>query len=107
MFSKVLGASWYLLSIERQEECWRKACEEAKLRFCHFWYFDCRSVRDSSRASWLQSSNVSSMCDPTGGSFQFGIYADALTYGVTSSRFFNKYFYCLWWGLRNLRYLPD
>ncbi|RZC91107.1 hypothetical protein C5167_028939 [Papaver somniferum] len=33
----------------------------------------------------------------------FGIYADALNYGITtSSPFFEKYFYCLWWGLKNL-----
>lgn len=105
MLIKVLGASWYLLSIERQEECWRKACAETKIPSCHFWYLDCRSIGDSGRASWLRSSNVSSVCNPDTGFFQFGIYADALTYGVTNSRFFNKYFYCLWWGLRNLRCL--
>ncbi|KAI9075089.1 hypothetical protein K1719_042937 [Acacia pycnantha] len=43
-----LGAIWYLLSIERQEACWR------------------------------------------------------MTSQVTSSPVLNKYFYCLWWGLRNL-----
>ncbi|XP_031381145.1 protein CNGC15b-like [Punica granatum] len=100
--SHVLGASWYLLSVERQEECWKKVCDEAKLPFCHYWYLDCSSTGDSSRASWVQSSNISGVCNPDGGSFQFGIYADALTHGVTDSRFFNKYFYCLWWGLRNL-----
>ncbi|RDX57868.1 Protein CNGC15c, partial [Mucuna pruriens] len=36
------------------------------------------------------------------GLWQFGIYADAVTSQVTSSAFFNKYFFCLWWGLRNL-----
>ncbi|KAK4750078.1 hypothetical protein SAY87_027527 [Trapa incisa] len=100
--SHVLGASWYLLSIERQEECWRKACSKANLTFCHSRNFDCRSMEDSSRASWLQPSEVSVVCDPNEGSFTFGIYADSVTYSVTSSRFFNKYFYCLWWGLRNL-----
>lgn len=25
-----------------------------------------------------------------------------MTSGTTASRFFNKYYFCLWWGLRNL-----
>ncbi|KAF3965901.1 hypothetical protein CMV_009952 [Castanea mollissima] len=32
----------------------------------------------------------------------FGIYGEAVTSGTTASRFFNKYYFCLWWGLRNL-----
>ncbi|KAG1353924.1 putative Cyclic nucleotide-gated ion channel [Cocos nucifera] len=32
----------------------------------------------------------------------FGIYADAVTFNVTSSPFLQKYFYCFWWGLKNL-----
>ncbi|KAL0417709.1 UNVERIFIED_CONTAM: protein CNGC15c [Sesamum radiatum] len=29
-------------------------------------------------------------------------YGDAVTADVTTAKFFNKYFYCLWWGLKNL-----
>ncbi|XP_072986887.1 protein CNGC15c isoform X2 [Typha latifolia] len=54
--SHVLGAVWYLLSVDRQESCWR----------------------------------------------EFGIYAEALNFNVTSSPFIQKYFYCFWWGLKNL-----
>ncbi|KAK9289883.1 hypothetical protein L1049_008044 [Liquidambar formosana] len=100
--SHVLGACWYLLSIERQEECWRRVCI-LEHRYCNYGVFHCpSSVADSRRAAWLKSSNISSLCDPNGNLIQFGIYADALTFGVTSSKFFNKYFYCLWWGLRTL-----
>ncbi|KAL3715227.1 hypothetical protein ACJRO7_007030 [Eucalyptus globulus] len=99
--SHVLGSSWYLLSIERQEECWRKLCNQEEPH-CRFAYFDCRSVGNPSRAAWFGSSNISGLCDPNDNFFEFGIYADALTFGVTNSGFFNKYFYCLWWGLKNL-----
>ncbi|KAA8544072.1 hypothetical protein F0562_021751 [Nyssa sinensis] len=102
--SHVLGACWYLLSIERQEACWRHACSLEKTS-CQYSFFDCHGVvevEDSNRTIWFRSSNVTYLCDPNNSSYPFGIYGDALTYNVTSSKFFNKYFYCLWWGLKNL-----
>jgi len=36
--------------------------------------------------------------------FDFGIFLDALQSGVVESRDFpQKFFYCFWWGLKNLR----
>ncbi|MBA0551433.1 hypothetical protein Golob_022317 [Gossypium lobatum] len=99
--SHVLGATWYLLSLERQEECWRKVCSLPTLD-CRYEYFDCRSVGDPARASWFNASNISSLCDPISNFYQFGIYANALRIGITSEGFFEKYFYCLWWGLKTL-----
>ncbi|PKI51958.1 hypothetical protein CRG98_027610 [Punica granatum] len=99
--SHVLGACWYLLSIERQEACWRSVCDHYKPT-CEYSFFDCQSLDNPRRAAWLQLSNVSSLCSPTNKYYQFGIYGDALNQDVTSSSFFHKYFYCLWWGLKNL-----
>ncbi|CAI8602613.1 unnamed protein product [Vicia faba] len=99
--SHVLGSTWYLLSIERQDECWKKACT-LEFSHCRYHYLDCRSLGDPNRNSWLRSSNVSGLCDDNSAFFQFGIFADALTLEITSSKFLNKYYYCLWWGLRNL-----
>uniref|UniRef100_UPI003F7783BC Protein CNGC15b n=1 Tax=Medicago truncatula TaxID=3880 RepID=UPI003F7783BC len=99
--SHVLGACWYLLSIERQEACWKSVCklEESS---CQFDFFDCNMVKDSLRVSWFVTSNVTNLCSPNSLFYQFGIYGDAVTSKVTTSAFFNKYFFCLWWGLRNL-----
>ncbi|KAJ6408743.1 hypothetical protein OIU84_008442 [Salix udensis] len=44
--SHVLGACWYLLSIERQEACWRSVCNLETLS-CEYGFFDCRRVHDS------------------------------------------------------------
>ncbi|GAA0153596.1 ligand-gated ion channel [Lithospermum erythrorhizon] len=99
--SHVLGACWYLLSIERQEACWRDVCSLEKLS-CHYIFFDCRRIGDSNRNVWYQASNITSLCDPNRSSYPFGIYSDAVTSSVTSVKFFSKYFYCLWWGLKNL-----
>ncbi|CAL5424202.1 unnamed protein product [Camellia sinensis] len=99
--SHVLGASWYLLSIERQEACWISACKLEK-GSCQSAFFDCRRVNDPDRNTWFQSTNITNVCDPNSSSYPFGIYSDAIKSNVTSSMFFNNYFYCLWWGLNNL-----
>ncbi|KAL8193234.1 hypothetical protein R6Q57_026815 [Mikania cordata] len=99
--SHVLGACWYVLSIERQEACWRSVCL-IEDKTCKDKFFDCERFDDSNRQTWFQSSNVSEKCSPTSGFYQFGIYGEAVTSEVTSALFFNKYFYCLWFGLKNL-----
>ncbi|KAH0660935.1 hypothetical protein KY289_029683 [Solanum tuberosum] len=99
--SHVLGACWYLLSIERQEACWMYVCHLEKPS-CDYGYFDCQSINDPQRKSWFNSSNITRQCDPNKSDYPFGIYGDAVTVSVTSALFFNKYFYCLWWGLKNL-----
>ncbi|CAM8961322.1 unnamed protein product [Rhodiola kirilowii] len=100
--SHVLGASWYLLSIEREEACWREVCrQENSTLLCRDDYFDCHT-RSSKRDFWFNSSNITRLCQPTSTFYRFGIYGEASSSGVTSSMFFNKYFYCLWWGLKNL-----
>ncbi|CAJ2656709.1 unnamed protein product [Trifolium pratense] len=99
--SHVLGSTWYLLSIERQDECWKKACT-LEYPHCRYHYLDCQSISDPNRNAWLRSSNLSGLCDQNSDFFQFGIFADALTLEITGSKFLNKYYYCLWWGLRNL-----
>ncbi|TYJ33549.1 hypothetical protein E1A91_A05G110400v1 [Gossypium mustelinum] len=99
--SHVLGACWYLLAIERQEACWRTACD-VEDPWCQYKFFDCHRVKDPGRDTWFKFSNITNLCSPSSSFYLFGIYGDALTFDVTTSPFFNKYFYCLWWGLRNL-----
>ncbi|KAL3518399.1 hypothetical protein ACH5RR_020988 [Cinchona calisaya] len=99
--SHVLGACWYLLSVERQEACWINTCSHENLS-CQEVYFDCRRLNDPNRTAWFRVSNITTQCDPNNEAYPFGIYGDAVTFRVTSAKFFNKYFYCLWWGLKNL-----
>ncbi|CAI9094939.1 OLC1v1030776C1 [Oldenlandia corymbosa var. corymbosa] len=101
--SHVIGSCWYLLSIERQEQCWKKVCDLHQQPECQYRYFDCGRMYDPDRVRWFLSSNISRLCAPeNGGFFNYGIYADALVYKVASSDFVNKFSYCVWWGLRNL-----
>ncbi|XP_041023900.1 protein CNGC15b-like isoform X1 [Juglans microcarpa x Juglans regia] len=99
--SHVLGSCWYLLSLQRQHECWKKVCS-LQQQDCKEGFFSCRAVNETSRNAWFKTSNISILCGASTDFFQFGIYSDALTVGVTATSFLNKYYYCLWWGLRNL-----
>ncbi|XP_072986886.1 protein CNGC15b isoform X1 [Typha latifolia] len=98
--SHVLGAVWYLLSVDRQESCWREVCR-LDGPSCQYPFFDCSRI-GSNRNRWYKSSNITNLCDPNNNFYQFGIYAEALNFNVTSSPFIQKYFYCFWWGLKNL-----
>ncbi|KAL5716964.1 Protein CNGC15c [Ranunculus cassubicifolius] len=99
--SHVLGSCWYLLSVERQEACWGQVCS-VESPSCRPEFFDCKRTDAPARMEWFNSSNITNLCNPLSGYFEYGIYADALTFDVTFSVFLNKYFYCLWWGLKNL-----
>ncbi|KAJ7947828.1 Cyclic nucleotide-gated channel [Quillaja saponaria] len=99
--SHVLGACWYLLSVERQEACWKSVCNLEKAS-CEYGFFDCHSTEVPRRISWFKTSNMTNLCTPGVSFYEFGIHGDAVTSEVTASPFFNKYLYCLWWGLKNL-----
>ncbi|MBA0784498.1 hypothetical protein Gotri_006809 [Gossypium trilobum] len=107
--SHVLGASWYVLSIQRQYECWRIECSKemnsTHSPSCNPYFLDCNTVGKSARNAWLKKTNVIINCDALNDDdkdFQFGMFSDAFTNNVASSDFPDKYFYCLWWGLKNL-----
>lgn len=102
--SHVLGASWYLLSMERHATCLKSTCDqEFSPVKCHLRYLDCDMLDDGQRVTWGNSTSVFSNCDPNGNIvFQYGIFEKALTENVVSSDFLEKYLYCLWWGLQQL-----
>ncbi|KAH0670007.1 hypothetical protein KY289_024500 [Solanum tuberosum] len=100
--SNVIGAFWYLFSVERQDTCWRNACVKITGCSLHHLYCDKSSIEN---ASLLNSScplmKQEDIRDPN--DFDFGIALDALQFRIVEKRkFCTKLFYCFWWGLRNL-----
>ncbi|KAG4138587.1 hypothetical protein ERO13_D07G143200v2 [Gossypium hirsutum] len=101
--SHVVGAFWYLFSIEREDSCWRNAIgegEESAL-YCdkHI------TTINTTLVNLLNSScpfiNPDDIKDSK--AFNFGIFIDALDSRVVETCDFpKKFFYCFWWGLRNL-----
>ncbi|KAL3369079.1 hypothetical protein AABB24_009736 [Solanum stoloniferum] len=100
--SNVTGAFWYLFSIERQDACWRSACN--KIPNCLSDYLHCGGKMNgntfllNSSCPLLQQEDIKDQND-----FDFGIALDALQFQVVEKRKFRtKLLYCFWWGLRNL-----
>ncbi|GER52087.1 cyclic nucleotide-gated channel [Striga asiatica] len=102
--SHVLGAAWYVLSVDRYLSCWKSMCrKEERPMKCLLEYLDCDMAESRQVDIWMNGTNVFQSCDPTGDiTFKFGIFENAVTKQVVSSTFVRKYFYCLWWGLQNL-----
>lgn len=106
---QVLGAVWYGSAVGRQFSCWKAECAKenaAGILRCLSSYLDCNSMGQAERQYWSNVTHVLTNCDAKNEdiSFKFGMFADAFTNDVASSRFIEKFLYCLWWGLRNLRY---
>ncbi|KAI8570150.1 hypothetical protein RHMOL_Rhmol01G0010900 [Rhododendron molle] len=100
--SHVLGAAWYLLSLDRYTSCWKSICRnETGVNGCVPNFLDCDNDR---RGTWAIATAVFNSCDPANSTttFDYGIFENAVTKNVVSSSFLEKYFYCLWWGLQNL-----
>lgn len=101
--SHVVGANWYLLSVESQVRCWRRVMNNASI--FHDSFLGC-GLRNATVFSLLN--NTCSSVDPDEikdtKTFNFGIFYDALQSLVVDSTtdFPQKFFYCFWWGLRNL-----
>ncbi|GMI71461.1 CYCLIC NUCLEOTIDE-GATED CHANNEL 16, cyclic nucleotide-gated channel 16 [Hibiscus trionum] len=107
--SHILGASWYVLSIQRQYDCWSIECTKEMNNThspsCNHYFLDCSTLAKPARKAWLKQTNVVINCDGLNDDnkeFEFGMYSDAFTNNVGSSTFRNKFFYCLWWGLKSL-----
>ncbi|XP_057721598.1 cyclic nucleotide-gated ion channel 1-like isoform X1 [Arachis stenosperma] len=100
--SHVVGAFWYLFSIERETTCWQKACTRSNAT-CNKEDMYCNNHQGglSTISTFLNASCPIKETNTT--LFDFGIFLDALQSGVVESRDFpQKFFYCFWWGLKSL-----
>lgn len=107
MSYQVVGALWYLFSVEREYSCWHNQCPGddgcKKVLYCNPMF--------KANSSFIEKLNASCpFIDPdeikNSTVFNFGIFTDALQSGVLETRDFpKKFLYCFWWGLRNLRFV--
>ncbi|KAJ1429497.1 RmlC-like jelly roll fold [Sesbania bispinosa] len=103
--SHVVGAFWYLFSVESEVRCWRRQLKNTA--FSHDFYLSCGRGTPTI-LSILNSSSCCPYIDPDDIEdqtvFNFGIFIEALKSRVVepSTDFPQKFFYCFWWGLRNV-----
>ncbi|XP_010537848.1 PREDICTED: putative cyclic nucleotide-gated ion channel 8 [Tarenaya hassleriana] len=106
--SHITGAFWYMLSVERNDACWRFACKvQPDPRLCIQLLYCGNKLMTVPDPDWIGSvpellkSNCSAKGDDS--QFNYGIYSQAVSSGIVSPMtFFSKFCYCLWWGLQNL-----
>ncbi|KAK4400610.1 Cyclic nucleotide-gated ion channel 18 [Sesamum angolense] len=100
--SHVIGAVWYLMSVERVFSCWKQYCLlETSGVACKPDYLDCSSS-GYEYDRWYKSTQIFKKCSGRSNEFDLGIFANAVSDDVPSAAFIPKYFYCLWYGLKNL-----
>ena len=94
-----MGAFWYLFSIQRETACWKRVyfgnnTGDVKITF------GCAQSLGDYYACSKNTSNSTPL------DFDFGIFREALQSDVLlkSTNFLQKFCYCFWWGLRNLRF---
>ncbi|PKU67966.1 probable cyclic nucleotide-gated ion channel 5 [Dendrobium catenatum] len=103
--SHIVGAFWYLLSVERQDDCWHLACSKYNGCLRDFLYCSDHHLDGFDQWSNVSSAVLKKQCsvDVDNPQFNFGIYTQAVTSGIiTSNKFVSKFCYCLWFGLQNL-----
>ncbi|XP_076957805.1 cyclic nucleotide-gated ion channel 1-like [Bidens hawaiensis] len=102
--SHVLGAFWYLFSIERFASCWQETCRNTStgVSGCLIASFSCDDMEDLA----LKDAYLNKCCpivEMDNPPYDFGMFLPALQSGVVSTTDFpQKFFYCFWWGLQNL-----
>ncbi|KAK8509674.1 hypothetical protein V6N13_093529 [Hibiscus sabdariffa] len=102
--SHVVGAFWYLFSIERQDQCWRDALGNGD-KSALYCLKETIPERNETLVNLLNTTcpltDPDDIKDPN--VFNFGIFIDALDSGVVGTMNFpRKFLFCFWWGLRNL-----
>lgn len=101
-FFQIVGSFWYLLAVERNDACWQKNCTAAIKCKKDFLYCGNQGMEDY--RAWNRSILKSNCSAEDNNQFDYGIYSNALSSGIVSSKkFVSKYCFCLWWGLQNLR----
>lgn len=98
-FLQVIGALWYILAIQREDACWREACNSQD--GCDLAILYCGSTAFGNN-TFLQDAcptDGDAAVDPI-----YGIYLPVLQNVAQSTGFFEKLFYCFWWGLQSLWY---
>ncbi|KAK8543115.1 hypothetical protein V6N13_136349 [Hibiscus sabdariffa] len=107
--SHIVGAFWYWVAVERNDTCWQNACDDIGRANCTKIFLYCGHQHGEGYNKWsdIRDSVLTQSCpadeNNSNPPFDFGIFTQALSSGIVSStKFFSKYCYCLWWGLQNL-----
>ncbi|KAJ9542674.1 hypothetical protein OSB04_029180 [Centaurea solstitialis] len=99
----VVGSCWYLLGLQRLNQCLRVACRNSGIKDC-MKFIDCghgnflKYATDPTRNIWIQDKNSTDCFDENGG-FPYGIYEKAVKL-TTKPSIITRYVYSFFWGFQ-------
>ncbi|KAK4427000.1 putative cyclic nucleotide-gated ion channel 20, chloroplastic [Sesamum alatum] len=101
----VVGSCWYLLGLQRVNQCFRDACHYSNITRC-MEFIDCghgndyrRFENDPTWELWKHNENATACFGKDG--FDFGIYENAVNL-TTHKSLVTKYVYSLFWGFQQI-----
>ncbi|KAI5083177.1 hypothetical protein GOP47_0002920 [Adiantum capillus-veneris] len=111
LVAHVVGSCWYLLGLQRVNQCLRDACTEATSAGCNFRFLDCgdggdvngtmTSINASTWKMWTSNSDAVGCVFANSSTFVYGIYNSAVNVTIEKS-FVPKYIYSLFWGFQQV-----
>ncbi|KAK3140260.1 hypothetical protein QOZ80_5AG0398250 [Eleusine coracana subsp. coracana] len=112
--SHMVGSFWYLLAIERVNDCWIAKCDNLGFHQCKTYMYCGGAIQQAGGTQsgfneWRTMIRQVLMqeCAPvdnSGTGFPYGIYSTAIQSGVVFNKngLLPRILFCLWWGLQNL-----
>ncbi|XP_024990997.1 probable cyclic nucleotide-gated ion channel 20, chloroplastic isoform X2 [Cynara cardunculus var. scolymus] len=100
----VVGSCWYLLGLQRVNQCLRDACRNSGIKHC-MKFIDCghenfgKYAAEPTWNSWIQNENSSACFNEDG--FPYGIYMKAVKL-TTEPSVITRYVYSFFWGFQQI-----
>ncbi|KAG6627752.1 hypothetical protein CIPAW_15G150700 [Carya illinoinensis] len=100
----IVGSCWYLLGLQRVNQCLRDACKNSGVPGC-MKFIDCghgNEFGDDSNGAWTNwSSNENASGCFTSDAFSYGIYGQAVNL-TTERSIITRYTFSLFWGFQQI-----
>ncbi|KAF0902596.1 hypothetical protein E2562_018090 [Oryza meyeriana var. granulata] len=96
----VVGSCWYLLGLQRVNQCLRDACAASNISKASCNEFTDCGINRIKTTEWLSNSNLIGCFDTKNGNFSYGIYQQAVL--LTTEPGLKCYIYSLFWGFQQI-----
>ncbi|KAL3724904.1 hypothetical protein ACJRO7_029988 [Eucalyptus globulus] len=92
----VVGSCWYLLGLQRVDQCLRKACKTNLCDFVHR-----QKIKEFENETWWKNCNTTATaCFTTHDEHKYGIHQNAVK--LTQKGMGRRYLYSLFWGFQQI-----
>ncbi|KAK2664629.1 hypothetical protein Ddye_003203 [Dipteronia dyeriana] len=104
----VIGSCWYLLGLQRVNQCLRNVCHNSPLNHTCMKFIDCgngnafeKFGKDLEWGNWTNNTNATTCFQTKDDGFPYGIYVQAVKL-TTIDSIITRYVYSLFWGFQQI-----